>query len=81
MAIAWLLLGAVLAAPATQDAPIDWPSTLQKDLEAADAAMRGSHPGPLIGRTPDSAPSWTLPWHWHAPALERRRVSRATGGP
>lgn len=52
MAIAWLLLGAVLAAPATQDAPIDWPSTLQKDLEAADAAMRGSHPGAVDRQNP-----------------------------
>ncbi|SNY56884.1 S41 family peptidase [Stenotrophomonas sp. CC120223-11] len=52
MAIAWLLLGAVLAAPATQDASTNASSTLLKDLEAADAAMRSSHPGAVDRQNP-----------------------------
>lgn len=72
MAIAWLLLGAVLAAPATQDAPIDWPSTLQKDLEAADAAMRGSHPGAVDRQNPGFGAQLDA-----ALALARSRVGKA----
>jgi hypothetical protein len=45
MTVAGLLIGAVLAAPATQGVPTDWSRTLTADLDAADAAMRSSHPG------------------------------------
>ncbi|MCU1057316.1 hypothetical protein B9Y88_11505 [Stenotrophomonas maltophilia] len=51
MALASLLVGAVLAA-GTQGCATDWPSTLLMDLEAADAALRGSHPGVVDPHNP-----------------------------
>ncbi|HIE1097556.1 MULTISPECIES: hypothetical protein [Stenotrophomonas] len=52
MAIAWLLLAAVFVAPATAT---DWSNTLLRDLDAADAAMRGSHPGAVDRQNPGFA--------------------------
>ncbi len=52
MTITGLLMGALLAAPGAQDAPTDWSATLMKDLDAADAAMRGSHPGMVDRQNP-----------------------------
>ncbi|RTQ89206.1 MULTISPECIES: hypothetical protein [Stenotrophomonas] len=69
MVIAWLLLGAVLAAPTAQGAPIDWSDTLLKDLDAADAAMRGSHPGAVDLRNPGFVPQLEA-----ASALARARA-------
>ncbi len=52
MVIAMLLLGAVLAVPGAQSATSDWSGTLLKDLDAADIAMRGSHPGAVDLQNP-----------------------------
>lgn len=51
MALASLLVGAALAA-GTQGPATDWPSTLLTDLEAADAALRDSHPGMVDPHNP-----------------------------
>ena len=51
MALSSLLVGAVLAA-GTQGSATDWPSTLLMDLEAADAALRDSHPGVVDPHNP-----------------------------
>ncbi|WP_286068441.1 hypothetical protein [Stenotrophomonas sp. 57] len=40
-----MLIGALVAAPITEVKARDWPHVLLEDLAAADAAMRGSHPG------------------------------------
>lgn len=69
MIIAGLLIGAVLAAPTAQGAPIDWSDTLLKDLDAADAAMRGSHPGAVDLRNPGFVPQLEA-----ASALARARA-------
>ena len=73
MVIAWLLLGAVLAAPTAKGAPIDWPDTLLKDLDAADAALRGSHPGAVDLRNPGFGAQLD-----EAQALARSRANRVT---
>lgn len=70
MIIAGLLLGAVLAAPTAQSAPSDWSDTLLKDLDAADAAMRGSHPGAVDLRNPGFVPQLEA-----ASALARSRAA------
>lgn len=71
MIIAGLLLGAMLAAPTAQGAPSDWSDTLLKDLDAADAAMRGSHPGAVDLRNPGFVPQLEA-----ASALARSRAQR-----
>ncbi|HDS1221374.1 hypothetical protein B9Y76_11270 [Stenotrophomonas maltophilia] len=73
MVIAWLLLGAVLAAPTAKGAPIDWPDTLLKDLDAADAALRGSHPGAVDLRNPGFGAQLD-----EAQALAHSRANRVT---
>lgn len=70
MVIAGLLLGAVLAAPTAEGAPSDWSDTLLKDLDAADAAMRGSHPGAVDLRNPGFVPQLEA-----ASALARSRAA------
>ena len=52
MVVALLLMVAGVAAPGSHTSTIDWPDTLLKDLDAADAAMRGSHPGAVDLRNP-----------------------------
>lgn len=52
MTIARLLLAAVLVAPGAAGAATDWRGTLLTDLAAADAAMRGSHPGTVDRQNP-----------------------------
>ena len=52
MVIALLLMVAGVAAPGSHTSTIDWSGTLLKDLDAADAAMRGSHPGAVDLRNP-----------------------------
>lgn len=52
MVVALLLMLAGVAAPGSHTSTIDWPDTLLKDLDAADAAMRGSHPGAVDLRNP-----------------------------
>jgi len=76
MVIAWLLLGAALAAPNAQGAPIDWSDTLLKDLDAADAAMRGSHPGAVDLRNPGFGAQLD-----DALALARSRAERVASYP
>ncbi|HHA2817639.1 TPA: hypothetical protein ACOFCQ_004299 [Stenotrophomonas maltophilia] len=71
MVIAGLLLGAVLAAPTAQGALIAWSDTLSKDLDAADAAMRGSHPGAVDLRNPGFLPQLEA-----ASALARSRAAK-----
>lgn len=70
MVIAGLLLGVVLAAPTAEGAPSDWSDTLLKDLDAADAAMRGSHPGAVDLRNPGFVPQLEA-----ASALARSRAA------
>jgi len=55
MTITRLLIGALLAATGAQDAPTGWSATLTKDLDAADAAIRGSHPGMVDRQNPGFA--------------------------
>lgn len=71
MIIAGLLMGVVLATPITQGVPTDWSHTLLMDLDAADAAMRGSHPGTVDGRNPGFVPQLEA-----ASALARSRAGK-----
>lgn len=52
MSATTMLVAVLLGTSATVVPPIDWPDVLQKDLDAADAAMRGSHPGAVDLRNP-----------------------------
>ncbi|MBH1485934.1 S41 family peptidase [Stenotrophomonas geniculata] len=71
MIIAGLLMGAVLATPIPQGVPTDWSRTLLADLDAADAAMRDSHPGTVDRRNPGFVPQLEA-----ASALARSRAGR-----
>lgn len=56
MSLDWLLIGALLAAPAA-DAPGEaWSAKLSGDLLAIDAALRDSHPGMFDARNPGFGP-------------------------
>jgi hypothetical protein len=59
-----------------EGAPSNWSDTLLKDLEAADAAMRGSHPGAVDLRNPGFVRSWRPPG---ACALARGNVDSFAG--
>lgn len=52
MIVAGLLIAAMFATPDAQGSPEHWSSTLLKDLDAADAALRGSHPGVVDRHNP-----------------------------
>ncbi|WP_295554099.1 S41 family peptidase [uncultured Stenotrophomonas sp.] len=47
-----MLIALLLGTSVTEIQPRDWPDLLHKDLDAADAAMRGSHPGGVDLRDP-----------------------------
>lgn len=71
MIIAGLLMGAVLATSVPQGIPADWSRTLLADLDAADAAMRDSHPGTVDRRNPGFVPQLDA-----ASALARSRAGK-----
>lgn len=73
MAIEWMLMGALLAAPEASP-PRDWSTLLLQDLAAADAAERDSHPGAHDARNPGFAAQMDA-----ALTLARSRAARVDG--
>ena len=56
MSLDWLLIGALLAAPAADGPGEAWSARLSGDLAAIDAALRDSHPGMFDERNPGFGP-------------------------
>ncbi|QKW56749.1 hypothetical protein [Stenotrophomonas sp. NA06056] len=56
MSLDWLLIGALLAAPAVDAQDETWSVRLSGDLAAIDAALRDSHPGMFDARNPGFVP-------------------------
>ncbi|WP_286073630.1 S41 family peptidase [Stenotrophomonas sp. 59] len=73
MSATTMLIAVLLGMSATEVPPREWPDVLQKDLDAADAAMRGSHPGTVDPRNPGFGAQLD-----EALALARSRTDRVT---
>lgn len=71
-----MLIALLLGTSVTEIQPRDWPDLLHKDLDAADAAMRGSHPGAVDLRNPGFGAQLD-----EALALARSRADRVASYP